>query len=44
MSALYLEYRPRNPDKDLFQNFQENKGPRQVDLANSGKFLTFFPF
>ena len=34
-----------NLQEDFFQNFQENEGPRQVDLVNSGKSLTlFFPF
>ena len=44
LSVLYLEHPLTNPDKDLFQNFQENKSPRQVDSANSGKFFRFFSF
>ena len=31
-----------NLHEDFFQNFQENEGPRQVDLVNSGKSLTLF--
>ena len=40
LSVLYLEHRLTNLDEDLLQNFQENEGPRQVDSANSGRFLT----
>ena len=45
LSVLYLEHPLMNLHEDFFQNFQENEGPRQVDLVNSGKSLTlFFPF
>ena len=45
LSVLYLEHPLMNLQEDFFQNFQENEGPRQVDLVNSGKSLTlFFPF
>ena len=44
LSVLYLEHPLRNLDKDLLQNFQENEGPRQVESANSGMFLTLFLF
>ena len=44
LSVLYLEHPLTNLDEDLFQNFQENKGPRQVDSANNSKFFTFFLF
>ena len=40
LSVLYLEHPLTNLDEDLLQNFQENEGPRQVDSANSGRFLT----
>ena len=40
LSYLYLEHPLTNLDEDLIQNFQENEGSRQVNSANSGKFLT----
>ena len=44
LSVLYLEHPLTNLDEALFENFQENNGPRQVDSANSGKFLNIFFF
>ena len=44
LSVLYLEHQLTNLDEDLFQNFQENEGPRQADSAGSGTFLTLFLF
>ena len=44
LSVLYLEHPLPNLEKDLFQNFQENEGPKQLDLGNSGTFLTHFLF
>ena len=43
LSILYLEHPLTNLNEDLFQNFQENEGPRQVDSTKIGKFLTL-PF
>ena len=44
LSVLYLEHPLPNLEKDLFQNFQENEGPKQLDIGNSGTFLTHFCF
>ena len=44
LSVWYLELPLPNLEKDLFQNFQENEVPRQLDSGNSGKFLTGFLF
>ena len=44
LSVLYLEHPLPNLEKDLLQDFQENEGPKQLDLGNSGTFLTHFLF
>ena len=44
LSVLYLEHPLTNLDEDLFQNFQKNGSPKQVDSVNSGTVLTFFLF
>ena len=44
LSVLYLENSIKNLDEDLFQNFRQNEGLRQVNSVNSDNFLTLLIF